>query len=80
MEFYENPDYADLAFEIGKVYWYYYDYGKTEDSDNQITRMKGSIKWFEDAVKYGSKESDYVRNGHYLPGYWEVQSGYYSPY
>jgi serine/threonine-protein kinase len=59
MEFYETPHYADLAFEIGKLYWYYYDYGKTEDSDNQVTRMKDSIKWFEDAVKYGSKEKDY---------------------
>ncbi|WP_428909694.1 serine/threonine protein kinase [Niallia sp. Krafla_26] len=58
-EFYETPHYADLAFEIGKLYWYYYDYGKTETSDNQVTRMKDSIKWFEDAVHYGSKEKDY---------------------
>ena len=35
-------------FEIGKLYWYYYDYGRTEDSDNQITRMKSAIQWFED--------------------------------
>ncbi|MEW8985707.1 MAG: serine/threonine-protein kinase, partial [Bacillus sp. (in: firmicutes)] len=58
-EFRENPDYAELAFEIGKVYWYYYDYGKSADSDNQVTRMKSSIQWFEDAVQYGSKDSDY---------------------
>ncbi|WP_251548768.1 serine/threonine protein kinase [Neobacillus muris] len=55
----KNPDYADLAFETGKVYWYYYDYGKTAESDNQITRMKSSVEWFEDAVKYGSKDSSY---------------------
>ncbi|MEH7436897.1 serine/threonine-protein kinase [Neobacillus drentensis] len=55
----ENPRYSDLAFEIGKVYWYYYNYGKTETNDNQITRMKSSIQWFEDAVKYGSKDRDY---------------------
>lgn len=61
VDFHENPDYADLAFEVGKAYWYYYDYGKTEGSDNQITRMKSSIQWFEDAVKYGSKESDYYQ-------------------
>lgn len=24
----QNSDYGDLAFEIGKLYWYYYDYGK----------------------------------------------------
>nr|WP_263324555.1 serine/threonine-protein kinase [Neobacillus sp. Marseille-Q6967] len=59
IDFRENPEYSDLAFEIGKAYWYYYDYGKTENSDNQITRMKSSIQWFEDAVRYGSKNRDY---------------------
>jgi eukaryotic-like serine/threonine-protein kinase len=59
IDFRENPDYADLAFEVGKVYWYYYDYGKTANSDNQITRMKSSIQWFEDAVRYGSEDRDY---------------------
>ena len=50
--------YAELAFELGKLYWYYYDYGKTETADNQITRMKSSIQWFEDAVEYGDASSD----------------------
>lgn len=51
--------YAELAFEIGKLYWYYYDYGKTETADNQITRMKSAIQWFEDAVEYGSETDDF---------------------
>ncbi len=51
--------YADLAFETGKLYWYYYDYGRTEGSDNQITRMKSAIQWFEDAYTYGNEGSDY---------------------
>lgn len=51
--------YAELAFETGKLYWYYYDYGKTESADNQITRMKSAIQWFEDAVKYGSKSDSF---------------------
>jgi serine/threonine-protein kinase len=59
MEFRKNPDYADLAFEIGKTYWYYYDYGRTKNSDNQITRMKSSIQWFNDAVQYGSKSDSF---------------------
>jgi serine/threonine-protein kinase len=59
MEFRNNPDYADLAFEIGKTYWYYYDYGRTKNSDNQITRMKSSIQWFDDAVQYGSASSSF---------------------
>ena len=35
----ESEGYDELAYEIGKTYWYYYEYGKTEDSDNQVTRM-----------------------------------------
>ena len=49
--------YANLAFEVGK--WYYYDYGKTATADNQITRMKSAIQWFEDAVEYGSEADDF---------------------
>ena len=55
----QNSDYGDLAFEIGKLYWYYYDDGKTENSDNQITRMKSAIQWFEAACTYGGEDSSY---------------------
>ncbi len=55
----EEPEYATLAYEIGKLYWYYYDYGKTEVTDNQITRMKSAIQWFEDANQYGIVDSEY---------------------
>ncbi|WP_099467929.1 serine/threonine-protein kinase [Konateibacter massiliensis] len=49
----ENENYADLAFEMGKLYWYYYNYGvDTGEDDNQITKMKSSIKWFEDVITY----------------------------
>ena len=51
--------YANVAFEIGKLYWYYYEYGKTETADNQITLMKSAIQWFEDAVKYGNESEDF---------------------
>lgn len=54
----KEKDYSDLAFEIGKLYWYYYDYGKSESSDNQITRMKSSIQWFNDVVEYGESNTD----------------------
>lgn len=54
----ESPGYNELAYEIGKTYWYYYEYGKTEEDDNQITRMKSSIQWFHDAVRYGDSASD----------------------
>ena len=55
----EKSDYGSLAFEIGKLYWYYYDYGKTETADNQVTRMKSAIQWFEDATEYGGQSADY---------------------
>ena len=55
----QSSDYADLAFEVGKLYWYYYDYGKTEQADNQITRMKSAIEWFDDAVEFGSQSDDF---------------------
>lgn len=38
-------DYVDICFETGKLFWYYYDYG-----NNQVTRAKSSIEWFQDVV------------------------------
>ncbi len=55
----EDTEYARLAFEVGKLYWYYYDYGKTSTSDNQITRMKSAVEWFDDAVTYGTEEDEF---------------------
>lgn len=55
----EQEGYAELAYEIGKLYWYYYDYGKTETADNQITRVKSSIQWFADAQNYGTEADDF---------------------
>ena len=55
----EEDDYANLAYEIGKLYWYYYDYGNTGSTDNQITRMKSAVQWFDDAYTYGSADSEY---------------------
>lgn len=50
----ETPNYSNLAFEIGKAYWFYYEYGKTEDDDNRSTRVTSSIQWFHDANQYGT--------------------------
>lgn len=46
----QNPEYELLAFETGKLYWYYYDYGTEYSSDNSATRMKASAEWFSDAI------------------------------
>lgn len=39
--------YTSVCFEAGKLYWYYYDYG---GADNQITRAKSAVEWFQDVV------------------------------
>ena len=44
---------------MGKLSWYYYDYGRTAESDNLITRIKSAIQWFEDAVSYGTEEDSF---------------------
>ncbi|MDO5519705.1 MAG: serine/threonine-protein kinase [bacterium] len=51
----KQKDYNMLAFQIGKMYWYYYDYGQTNENDNKITRMKSSIRWFEDVLRYSDQ-------------------------
>lgn len=57
----DNDDYASLAFELGKMYWYYYDYGKSEGTDNAATRMKSAIQWFDDAVQYGNESDNFYQ-------------------
>lgn len=46
----KNKDYGELAYQVGRTYWYYYNYGT--DQDNEITRMKSAVQWFEDSLKY----------------------------
>lgn len=56
-----SNSYPNVAYEVGKLYWYYYDYGDN-DNDNQnipITKMINSISWFEDAIQYGNQEDDF---------------------
>ncbi|MDR1272727.1 MAG: serine/threonine protein kinase [Clostridiales Family XIII bacterium] len=43
--------YSDLAFEVGQLYWIYYDYGRAEGSAsdaNKNTRMGSAVTWFAD--------------------------------
>lgn len=54
----EMPEYSNLAFRIGELYWYYYDYGKTtENDDNQTARVKAAKKWFLEVDESYSKYS-----------------------
>ena len=53
----DQKGYARLAFQIGKLYWHYYIYGEEtlpeigQVSDNELTRMKAAVPWFEEAGK-----------------------------
>ena len=45
----ENPaNYTEICFETGKLYWYYYGYG--DGTDNQVTKAKSAIEWFQDVL------------------------------
>lgn len=45
-----KEEYIQLSYDIGKLYWFYYDYGETQD--NQITRVKSAVPWFNDVINY----------------------------
>jgi len=42
--------YADICFETGKLYWYYYDYGTGEDK--QAVRAVSALGWFSEFLSY----------------------------
>ena len=45
----QDPEsYTEICFETAKLFWYYYNYG--DGSDNQVTKAKSSIEWFEDGL------------------------------
>lgn len=54
----EQATYEELAFEIGKLYWYYYSYGDSGDTDNKKGRID-AVTWFQDAMVGTEKESFY---------------------
>ena len=43
----QTKNFAALAFEIGKLYWFYYAYGDENTDDNQLTRIRASKRWFD---------------------------------
>ena len=54
----QQSDYGELNYEIGRTYWYLYDYGKDENNpENDLTKITTSAPWFKEAYN-NSKESD----------------------
>lgn len=49
----DTERYTELCFETGKLFWYYYNYG--DGSDNQLTKAKSSIEWFQDVIENASE-------------------------
>ncbi len=57
-----NADgYVEVCFEMGKLYWYYYDCG--EGGDNQATRARYAAKWFTKVLEAVGTDSDYEHLG-----------------
>lgn len=49
----KNPaNYTEICFETGKLFWYYYDYG--DGTENQVTKAKSSVEWFQDVIENAS--------------------------
>ena len=46
--------YGEICFELGKLYWYYYD-----DAD-QTNRAKSAVPWFEKAIKNSSEQASFI--------------------
>ena len=55
----KSSEYGQVAYDIGRLYWYYYEYGDNDPENTQITKMINSITWFNDAVNNSSKNDDY---------------------
>lgn len=47
-----QESYVEICFEIGKLFWYYYD-----NDQREVTGPKNSVKWFNEIVK-----NDFINN------------------
>lgn len=62
----QDKDYLKLTFQIGKLYWYYYEYASSsiQSLDNQVVRMKAATKWFRETSQENleNKNISYSKN------------------
>lgn len=49
----DSQSYANLCFEVGKMYWYFYEYGQNgrDLSSNQLTKAISSVEWFDRVIE-----------------------------
>ena len=57
----KDPDYAKLAFQVGKLYWHYWTYGSENGDDNTLTRRYVAMEWFSEAEKLGNPDDENTR-------------------
>ena len=58
-ELQKNPEnYTEICFQTAKLFWYYYNYG--DGSDNQVTRAKSSVEWFQDVIDSAPDDYDNI--------------------
>ena len=48
-EFKRSSAYRGLAYQAGRLYWYYYSYGQTAGEENGLIRMRAAAPWFREA-------------------------------
>lgn len=47
-----KDDYVEICFELGKLFWYYYD-----NDGRDVTGPKNSVKWFNEVIKADEAET-----------------------
>lgn len=55
---YNQDNYLQICFELGKLFWYYYDYGDIDN--NQLTRAKASVPWFQEVLTYAPEDYEHL--------------------
>ncbi len=53
----KDPLYEEINFKVGKLYWYYYEYGTEDNDQNESTRIIASKKWFSYSMTESYKKS-----------------------
>lgn len=55
-----RPDFGDLAYQIGSLYWFYYDSGSGAGAEDSLVRGQAlSVSWFDDALQaFSSSDSN----------------------
>lgn len=54
----DMESYTEICFETGKLFWYYYSYG--DGNDNQVTKAKSSIEWFQDVINSAPEDYEHL--------------------